>query len=413
MARSGGAISIVMMLFCAYLAKLSFDLLISLTIETGAVHASYEELGSLAYGHQGKLAVLLSKGIFAFGGLVAIVIIVKDNFAPSLQHLTGLSPSKGGWTALLLDDNSSTLFLSALVMLPLSLLRDMTPLERFSAVKIVTFVLILLVVVYLYWSTPTPNDIDGTFCNHWLQVRVGAVSSFGTFVFTFIAQHTCHMVYRSLERPSLSAWQSVTTNALTMSVLLALPIGLFPYLTFWQETSSNLFLMYPPSPAVDLARILLCLTMLLTYPPPFFCCRELIVVALGGYRRKHVPMETADELLATEEAALINKEFQHALGEYHWCLPGDPRQLIRPYHVLLTLVLWAVTLVLALAAPNLGDVLDLVGCTTGTIIAFILPAVFSFQVRGYSHTAALLLAVGVVVGCLGTYTSLVELIHDL
>lgn len=96
-----------------------------------------------------------------------------------------------------------------------------------------------------------------------------------------------------------------------------------------------------------------------------------------------------------------------------YLLPGEDRQLKLKYHVLLTLLLWGVTVILALYAPSLGDVLNLVGCATGTIIAFILPAMFAFRIEGYSRTAALLIVVGGVVGCIGTYFSLVDLINDL
>jgi len=55
----------------------------------------------------------------------------------------------------------------------------------------------------------------------------------GTYIFTFVAQHTCHLVYRSL-KPELrneKDWGRVTFLALTISFALALPIGLFPYMT--------------------------------------------------------------------------------------------------------------------------------------------------------------------------------------
>jgi amino acid permease len=169
------------MIFCAWLMKLSFDLLISLGLQTPCgIRSSYESLGEAAYGHKGRTAVLVSKGIFCFGGLIAIVVIVKDNFGPSMRHLLGeTTPSDDdNWlVSILLDDKHSTFILSAAVMLPLSLLRDMTPLERFSAVKVFSFMMILAIVVYL-WATLAGNDPEmvparGHFFERWLQVRPG------------------------------------------------------------------------------------------------------------------------------------------------------------------------------------------------------------------------------------------------
>jgi amino acid permease len=95
-----------------------------------------------------------------------------------------------------------------------------------------------------------------------------------------------------------------------------------------------------------------------------------------------------------------------------WLIPGEESELIDPVHIALTTFLWALTTFLAIKAPSLGDVLDLVGCATGTVIAFILPAMFSFKLHGYSHLALAFLVVGASVGLIGTFFSLVELVKD-
>jgi hypothetical protein len=133
-------------------------------------------------------------------------------------------------------------------------------------------------------------------------------------------------------------------------------MGFTVYVTFWEAADSNMFGLYPPSPAVDTARILLCIEIVLTYPPAFFSCRDLIIGFLPHGTRQHADGQV------TEKDVLLG---QHVDTRW-WLLPGDERQLIRPFHAVLTIVLWATTVCLALAAPSLGDVLNLVGCATGT-----------------------------------------------
>ena len=94
-------------------------------------------------------------------------------------------------------------------------------------------------------------------------------------------------------------------------------------------------------------------------------------------------------------------------------MPGESNQLKLPYHVSLTVGLWKLVVSLAISAPSLGDVLDLVGCATGTLIAFVLPGLFSLQLQGYTSQAALLLGVGGLVGTIGTFSSLQRLLHDM
>lgn len=94
-------------------------------------------------------------------------------------------------------------------------------------------------------------------------------------------------------------------------------------------------------------------------------------------------------------------------------LPDDDQQLRLPWHVAMTFKLWLVVTALAIAAPSLGDVLDLVGCATGTMIAFIVPAALSFRLQGYNRTAALLLVIGILVGVVGTVYSSKQLLADI
>jgi len=192
-----------------------------------------------------------------------------------------------------------------------------------------------------------------------------------------------------------------------LSAAITLLIGFFVYATYWEHSESNVFFQYPPSPVVDAARILLCIASLFTYPMPFFSCRELIILALA-HDGSHPEVKQTDE----ETASLLPPTVVEIKDSRWWMIPGEDVQLVRLYHVILTTSLWGISVFLALAAPSLVDVLDLVGCATGTVISFILPALFSYRLRGYTHTAAILFVVGAFVGCVGTYYSLMELVSD-
>lgn len=427
-AQSGGMISLTTMLLFAILAKLSFDLLIGLSIETGSITTSYEDLGEMAWGRKGRLSVLWSKLVFSYGALVAIAVIVKDNFAPACRMLLGLpglsqDDQVRDWTLIFYKDNLLTFLLCLSAMLPICFLRDMHPLERFSAIKIMAFAMIITTVIYLFLTLriePTPGQLptnpNKAFVTHWLEVRPGFIQNMGTYIFTFVAQHTCHLVYRSLkpELRNLDGWKKVSTYGLAMSTVLSLPVGLFAYLTYWEQTDSNLFLFYPPSFPLYISRLLLCVAMLLSYPMPFFSTRELIIIALPKPSKMALMLrKTSGYGRETDSLLKINHNTGQEIASTSWMIPGEDRQLTRPYHAALTVLLWGTSIFLALAAPSLGDVLNLMGCLTGTIIAFILPALFSFQIHGYTHVAAILLAIGSVVGCIGTYYSVADLVHDL
>ena len=205
------------------------------------------------------------------------------------------------------------------------------------------------------------------------------------------------------------------------------------YMTFWEQTKSDIFEIYPQIWMIDLAKILLCITMVLTFPLPFFTCRELLIVTtIHPFCKTEDVLEEeiqhedlTQPLLSSDEIDQSNNsEFSSArvssirrmseiIRPQTWLLEGDNRQLKILGHIILSVSLWLICTILAIAAPNLGDVLDLVGCASGTIIAFIVPAILSFRLEGYSHKALLILTVGGSVGIVGTYFSIKKLTFDL
>jgi amino acid permease len=258
------------------------------------------------------------------------------------------------------------------------------------------------------------------------------LSSLGTFVFTFVSQHTAHLAFGSLkpELRTVDNWKKVSTYSILISGTVSLAVGVFVYMSFWEATESDIFEIYPAIPSIDLAKLLLCITMLLTFPLPFFTCRELVIVLLWPCSNDEESVASTDddlqEPLLQEDDASNGDELDRSMSVtdlsvlsaqvmdvYHsFLLPGEERQLILPLHIIITVKLWIVITGLAIVAPSLGDVLDLVGCATGTLIAFILPSCLALRLQGYSHLAAIILIIGAVVGVVGTTYSLKKLGTD-
>lgn len=458
MAVSGGLVSVALILFFGYLTKLSLDMVIRLSIETPGANGSYENLAQVALGRSGRLVVMLCKLLYSFGCLVAYIVVIKDNMAPALRNLIyGESDNHeaGDWFHELLTERAYfTWVVSFTCMFPLCLLRDMTPLASFSLVSVASMVSIVGIVVYMYLFCPDIGVSGGTMYTKWVEIRPGVFESLGTFLFTFVSQHTVHLVFGSL-KPSLRTmpkWKIVSSLSLGSATAVSLAVGVAVYMTFWESTKSDIFEIYPSGWLIDLAKLLLCVTMVLTFPLPFFTSRELLIITLihplcgiehtqqvatiGDAETSQTSMENQlQEPLLQDEgqdvdegedasntsiisdvasiATEISRRIVETASPRKWLLPDDNRQLRLPGHVGLTFKLWLIITGLAVAAPSLGDVLDLVGCATGTVIAFVLPALLSLKVEGYSSLAMLILCVGGIVGTVGTFFSLKKLFLDL
>jgi amino acid permease len=535
---------------------------------------TYEELGRAAYGSSGRLAVIVSKCLYSFGCLVAYVVVVRDNFGPALRRMVWDSESRpsllvnafswGLWShdngigcsdsgardsdrcrrnitdedtyvpAWIHDDDYLAFLVSALIMLPLSCPRTMVPLAKFSFVSVVSIMFLALSVVYLYFSCSDPVARESEFYENWLEIKSfsGLFESLGTFVFTFVCHHTVNLAYESLplNLRNPKTWRTVSTNSIVMSTEASLTIGLFAYMTFGAHTPADVLVAYPPNVSLaNILRLLLCLTMVLTFPLPFLTCREMaVLIMVDAHRLFHyhrlgrfnmtswvlacfpfvrrrlwtflfkkkntdplntvegvegfvqmqpripVPQrlknwgkqlwfcnndidegwldparQTTQALLSEteEENPLLNSSIGGLKGEEdvpsplsspepsyssyeessseestptvrvhapRWLLRnGNGRQLSFLWHAALTFVLWMLATMCAIKSPSLGDVLNLVGAFTGTLLAFILPAFFSFKLKGYSHISFTILAIGGIVGICGTISSLVKFVRDI
>lgn len=482
-ALSGGMISIALVIFFAILTKISLDLLIRLSIQhsTTAMTASYEDLAQAGMGYwKGRMLVMTCKLLYSFGCLIAYIIVVKDNFGPALKsliygedtitsNLQHDGNDDGEWFHWLLSkDYMVTWIVSFAFILPLCLLRDMTPLAFGSLISVASMVTIVGIVIYIYFACPDiRQEPTGGFYENWLEIRPGVLSNLGTFIFTFVSQHTVHLVFGSL-KPSLrkiEKWKVVSSLSLLAAATVSLLIGVFVYITFWQNTKSDIFQIYPHGWMIDTAKLLLCVTMVFTFPLPFFTCRELLILVvihpLCGIGQERIspeqeihdhenqsdgddgidagiqsPQESDDDCMANLQEPLLSGEpnidddddnnvpdtpvdtslSSRALSTMtpkQWLLPDDDRQLRLLGHVFITFQIWIIVTGLAIAAPSLGDILDLVGCASGTLIAFVIPGLLSISIEGYNHVAMLILMIGGAVGTVGTYYSIKQLVDDL
>lgn len=171
MAKSGGLVSILVIVYFGYLTKLSLDMVIELS--NGI---SFEELGTKTYGKVGWITVLLGKLLYSFGSLVAYLVIIKDTFASALEHLCyGDHRSE----RFLGDKDLVTVLLSVVVLLPLSLLRDMTPLASLSLVSVISMLWVMGIVMYLFVANPGHIRVhEGSVYEHWFEVRTGIVERY-------------------------------------------------------------------------------------------------------------------------------------------------------------------------------------------------------------------------------------------
>ncbi|KAL7566861.1 hypothetical protein ACA910_021355 [Epithemia clementina (nom. ined.)] len=473
MANSGGYIFIVLMTFFAILFKFSFDMLVELVLlppRRGGVHhktdsrklpdpssaaaatASFENLPILSgYKRIGLWIVMASKGFYSLGCMVAYVVIIKNNLASGCKglipsswlHWFGLSSSSVDSTVstptqsfLVLNmlnnadgEMLATMLVCLTVMLPLCLLRDVSLLARFSSAKIALYCIMLAIVMYLFITLPQPasQQAELSFYDKWWDVKIPDIfQNMGTIVLSFATAHNIHILFRSLQPQhcNMRDWRRITTMSMTFSYFLFLGLALFAYMTYWDQTSSDLFLQYPQNiPVVSVARVLLSISMLFTYPMAMFALREIVTLCLDAMvkrpKKRRSIKGAGDCSVPTSAMAPLEGEEQDSLII---TVANAPETLDRKgaadpattstsllQHVVVTVTLWAASMILAMNGASLGQVLNLIGCASGTLISFILPAIFSFRLQGVTFWGTIFMFAGCFVGIVGTWFSIKDL----
>ncbi|CAN0241444.1 unnamed protein product, partial [Hapterophycus canaliculatus] len=166
-------------------------------------------------------------------------------------------------------------------------------------------------------------DID--LSERYVFIRPTIFAGFGAISFAFVCQHSSFLVYRSMSERSVGRWASVSKWSVSIALAMTLVLGLGGYLNFVNETEGNILNSFSTEhrPA-SVARGFLAVTMVLTYPIEMYVARHVLDVSI-----------------------------------FQTWLKRGPITRIRHYWI--TVILWALTVVLALCTSDLGSILEIFG----------------------------------------------------
>jgi amino acid permease len=382
---------------------------VTLMIETGRAHAkfSYEALCEHAFGAPGFFALTCLQALSAFGACVAYMLIIADTSVVVLSNCCGSL-----WWGFS-DRTIVVACVSSLVLLPLSLYRNMAHLEKWSFLSLCSIVAIAVLLIYVLLSgfggsalgkalhynhsllghpnrlhggsdyndnnsTTAPGDLQ-----HLLfDVHPRWPSAMGTVAFAFCCQQYSFFVFGTLHNPTRSRWCRVSAISTLAALVLSLLLGVAGYLEFGPAvTLPNVLDNFPPDDTLaNVIRIVLTATMLLTFPLDFFVVRytlQRLVQRLcgcgcgggGGGDNSGGNSAHSKGLLFTP---VITRE--HMEGRGH---AGD---MSLTAHFLCTLMLWGVCLGTCIAALSLGGqgqglalVLQFTGSIGAIFTSFVFP----------------------------------------
>uniref|UniRef100_A0AAQ5ZM48 Sodium-coupled neutral amino acid symporter 2 n=1 Tax=Amphiprion ocellaris TaxID=80972 RepID=A0AAQ5ZM48_AMPOC len=330
MANTGIALFVILLVAVAIFSLYSVHLLLKTANEGGAL--IYEQLGYKAFGIPGKLAASCSITMQNIGG--------EKLFHSSvfIHHVEWYN--NGDYLVLLV---------TVVIILPLSLLRNLGYLGYTSGLSLLCMVFFLIVVIIKKFQIPCPllpdpnssavGYSDDACRPKYFVFNSQTVYAVPILTFAFVCHPAILPMYEELKDRSRRKMQGVANVSFLAMFIMYLLAALFGYLTFNSNVGPELLHTYSRYYKFDVLLLIVRLAVLtavtLTVPVVLFPIRTSV---------NHLLCPTKD---------------------FSW---------VR--HTVITVVLLAGTNALVILVPTIRDIFGFIGASAAAMLIFILPSAF-------------------------------------
>lgn len=300
---------------------------------TLASKKTYQDTVEHVMGRKGRYLVLFSNGLFAFGGCIGFCIIIGDTIPQVLRAFFGSSH-------FLLRRNVIITLVTLFISYPLSLQKNIEALSRASFLALLSMAIIVLSVIIrgpmveaaFKGSKLTLEDI---FFTPRIFRGISVIS------FALVCHHNTSFIFFSMKNRSLQKFYRLTHISVCVSMIFCMILGYSGYSVFRDATKGNILNNFPENDImINIARLCFGFNMLTTFPLEIFVLRDVI----GAF--------------------FTSPDFtDHA---------GSDRMSAVKHFVITTTCVFS-TMSIALTTCNLGALFELIGATTASTMAYILP----------------------------------------
>lgn len=365
MANTGIALFIILLTFVSIFSLYSVHLLLKTANEGGSL--LYEQLGHKAFGMVGKLAASGSITMQNIGAMSSYLFIVKYELPLVIQALMDIKDEDktGLWY---LNGDYLVLLVSLVLILPLSLLRNLGYLGYTSGLSLLCMMFFLIVVICKKFQISCPmeaalilnetinstltqttsysvddatfNVTESDFCRpRYFIFNSQTVYAVPILTFSFVCHPAVLPIYEELKDRSRRRMMNVSKISFFAMFLMYLLAALFGYLTFYGHVESELLHTYSTVLGADILLLIVRLAVLvavtLTVPVVIFPIRSSIT---------HLFCASKD---------------------FSWWR-----------HSIITVSILAFTNLLVIFVPTIRDIFGFIGASAAAMLIFILPSAF-------------------------------------
>ncbi|KAM3871057.1 sodium-coupled neutral amino acid transporter 3-like [Diretmus argenteus] len=357
MSNTGIILFVILLFFLAILSAYSIHLLLRSAEVVGI--RDYEQLGNRAFGHPGKVLAASVITVHNIGAMSSYLFIVKSELPLVIQASLGQTYNTGEW---FLDGNYLIIIVSAAIILPLALMKQLGYLGYTSGFSLTCMVFFLISVIYKKFNIDCPLDskhgnvteisehfittneteVDDNCVAKMFTVNSQTVYTIPILAFAFVCHPEVLPIYTELRDATKKRMQTVANISILAMFVMYLLTAMFAYLTFYAAVELELLHTYSQVDPLD--TLILCvrlavLAVTLTVPVALFPIRRAILQIL---------------------------------------FPDKPFQWAR--HICFAIVLLSIANLLVIFVPSIRDIFGLIGATSAPSLIFILPGVFYIRI---------------------------------
>lgn len=304
---------------------------------------TYQDTVDHCFGKRGKFIIILAQALFAFGGSIGFCIIIGDTI-PHILRSPFSNYQDHAFLRFVLSRNFIIVLVTVTISLPLSLSKDISNLAKASALALVSMAVIIIII--LIRGPQLPAEMKGELHLSSIFVTPRFFQGISVISFALVCHHNTSFIFHSLKNPSLNNFSKLTHASCFVSMCAIALIGFGGFFIFKDQTKGNILNNFPgDDKLVNVARFCFGFNMLTTFPLEIFVLRDVL-----------------------RDLYYINQ-------------PTSP-ELSRKSHIIFTSILVFTTMGISLTTCNLGALFELVGSTTASVMAYILPPMCNLKITG-------------------------------
>uniref|UniRef100_A0A3Q1DFJ9 Amino acid transporter transmembrane domain-containing protein n=1 Tax=Amphiprion ocellaris TaxID=80972 RepID=A0A3Q1DFJ9_AMPOC len=344
MSNTGIILFLILLVFIAVLSAYSIHLLLRSAGVVGI--RAYEQLGNRAFGPPGKMLAACIITVHNIGAMSSYLFIVKSELPLVIQAFLGKHENTGEW---FLNGNYLIIIVSALIILPLALMKQLGYLGYTSGFSLSCMVFFLISVIYKKFNIPCPLDDEHDNITHiadhfhehnstddFCEAKMFTINPQTAYTIPILAfAFVCHPevlpIYTELRDATKKRMQNVANISIMAMFVMYLLTALFE--------SKITFRVDPLDVLVLCVRLAVLVAVTLTVPVVLFPIRRALLQIL-----------------------FPDKPF-------HWAR-----------HIAIAFCLIFLVNLLVIFVPSIRDIFGLIGATSAPSLIFILPGIFYVRI---------------------------------